>query len=104
MVGYGESRTLLRRLMTGLFLLVGPFKIRVTVDTIMERVIPPTNKRDAGFRSTLRSLNSEDDIDDLIAVIFDQIENAIDHYHRNGMSGCRIGKIKSVRAMVVKTD
>lgn len=100
--GFYQTRHLLKRMMIGLIRLVGSVKFRLTIDLIMKRPIGEEEQREAGFRSTLRSLNSEAEIDSLISEIMNQIDNSIDKYCDAGMSGCTMWRTVGVRVMVVK--
>ena len=54
------------RMIRGLIRLVGPVKVRLTLDAVMERFIEPNDKRDAGFRATFRDVSSESEIPTVI--------------------------------------
>ena len=102
MNGFRETKSLVERVMKGLVRLVGAVRIRVTIDAEMERIIQPFYPRDAGFRSTLKDLTSEQGIPALMTLVFNQIESSIERYNLEGMSGCRLARVKRVRVMVVK--
>jgi hypothetical protein len=97
-----NTKALVSQLMRGFIRLVGPVRVRITIDAVMERFIEPISERDAGFRATFKTVRSESEIPSAVAEMISQIENAVDHYNANGMSGCRLGKIKGVRVMAVR--
>jgi hypothetical protein len=80
---------------------IGSIHFRITIDTIMFK---ETDNRliNAGFRSTLTPANAFDDITDLIRRQFILIDNNIENFNRDGMSGCVLKEIKNVRLMIMK--
>ena len=100
--GLEMTKSLVRKMIRGLIRLVGPVKVRVTIDAEMKQLIEPGKKRDSGFRSRLRHINSESEIPELMNAMFNQIETAVEHYNEAGMSGCYLSKIKGVRLLAVR--
>ena len=97
-----ESRDLVQRVVRGLLRLEGPVKVRITLDVLMDQHIKPNKKRESGFRSTLRSINTEDDIPNFVDTMFTQIETSIEHYNSAGMSGCYVSRIKGLRLLAIR--
>ena len=104
MGGLANTKSVVSQMIRGLIRLVGPIKVRITIDAVMERVVQPNEERDAGFRATFRTFRTESEIPSIISEMINQIETNVDHYNEHGMSGCRLGKIKGVRLMVVRLE
>ena len=61
-----NTELIVSRMIRGLMRLVGPVKVRLILDVIMERFIEPTAERDAGFRASFRDVRSESEIPTVI--------------------------------------
>lgn len=99
---FAQSKRRIKRFAAKMFEHVGYFSMRVTIDVIMEKSVPVPKTQSAGFRSFLEPIRRTRDVDSIVESKFSIIENSIDGYNKNGMSGCVVKEIINVRVLVVK--
>lgn len=99
---FTKTKRRMTRMITKLVQKVGAISFRITLDLIMEKPVTPPITQAAGFRSSLRPISRVVDVEDVVLSKFNKIENAIEGYNKNGMSGCIVKKIVSIRVLVVK--
>ena len=99
---FAQTKRRLKRFGMKLFERVGYYLMRVTVDALMEKPGPEPKTQRAGFRSALTPVRRGVDVESIVESKFLKIENDIDNYNKNGMSGCVVKEILNVRVLVVK--
>ena len=58
--------------------------------------------RKAGFRTILKAISFIEDVEDVLQAKFSKLEDLIEGYNANGMSGSRVKEILNLRVMVIK--
>ena len=99
---FNQSKRRIKRFVAKVFNLVGYFSFRLTIDTLMEKSAPTPKTQAAGFRSALYPILRARDIDSVVESKFNKLEEIIAGYNKNGMSGCTVKEIVSLRILVVK--
>ena len=99
---FARTKRRLKRFGMKMFERVGYFSMRVTIDALMEKPGPEPKTQRAGFRSSLIPVRRGVDVESIVDSKFSKIENDIDSYNKNGMSGCILKEILNVRVLVVK--
>ena len=99
---FTKSKRRIIRMATKLLQKVGAFSFRVTLDLVMEKMVNPPITQSAGFRSSLQPVSRVVDVVNVVESKFAKIENTIDGYNKNGMSGCVVKQVSKVRVLVVK--
>ena len=99
---FAQTKKKLKRFGMKMFERVGYFSMRVTIDALMEKPGPEPKTQRAGFRSFLTPVRRSADVESIVESKFSKIENDIDNYNKNGMSGCIVKEILRVRILIVK--
>ena len=101
-MNFAQSKHRVKRFIEEFFDRFGLFSFRVTLDVIMEKAGPDPKTQTAGFRSSLEPVRRSEDIESIVLTKFNKIDNSIDGYNLNGMSGCVLKEIVKLRVLVVK--
>ena len=76
-------------------------KFRVNLEIIMEKALPPHDRRHAMFRSKMQRISMGDNIEDIVGEKIEKIMNSIEKYTENG-SGYRVKEIIKTLILVAK--
>ena len=98
---FAQTKRRLKRIIGKIVNKIGFISVRVTIDAVMYKETE-SRRQNAGFRSRLTPVRTFVDVDDVVEKKFLNIGQNIENYNENGMSGCILEEILSVRLMVVK--
>ena len=97
--GLTDTQSKVQNLLNDILENVATIKFRVNIEIIMEKALPPHDRRNAMFRSKLQNISMHDNIEDIVSEEIRKIMNSIEKYTENG-SGYRVKEIIKTQVLV----